>query len=669
MNEIKTNPRIPQWLKLCVGLIFITIFTAATTTAPAFLQRSYQQLRQQIYEQIIVSSAISSSASKNNNFFNPPPCTSGSGTIGGVTFQDFNLNGDDDQVGNISGIEVAIYRCDADGNSTLVNTTTSDADGTYSFSGLTDGETYRVEFRIPEAMSYLTHGSGAGDKGTNVQFVTAPTCEVDAGFLNSADYCEENPLIAAACYVNGDPLAAGSGSADEEAIVAFRYNATGNDEKIKLATAAEVGSVYGMAYEKTAKRIYTSAFIKRHVGLGPLGLGGIYQIDLSTENPVVTPFIDVTSIGINVGDFPTNAERQLSANPALPNNDAPAYDAVGKWGLGGISISDDEKTLWLVNLALGTLHSIVIDSDNNPATAPTAGDVQTFNLPTASCAGGTFRPFAVNYHQDAVYIGGVCDAALSQQESDLEAVIYRFANGNFTEVTRFDLDYEKGYTTFTNDCEDFPGWYPWRADLPEACSSNGIFRVYPTPILTDMVFDVDNSLVLGFTDRMGHQIGFKNYPLEGTSPLLQTVSGGDILRLHNNNGNYELENNGSAGGVTTAGAGNGEGPNGGEFYYRDVFEGPIDNLTSPQPHTETAQGGLAFIPGSGEVVSTALDPYSTQFNAGGVNWFNNQTGEQRNPGFLLYRSSNSNISTFSKANGLGDIISMCELAPVEIGTR
>ncbi|MEZ4982928.1 MAG: hypothetical protein R2769_15360 [Saprospiraceae bacterium] len=70
-----------------------------------------------------------------------------------------------------------------------------------------------------------------------------------------------------------------------------------------------------------------------------------------------------------------------------------------------MDISYDGQTLWLVNLNDRKLYSLKTDSDNNPSTPPTASDVSSFNLPAASCIGGTFRPFAVKVYRGDVYIG------------------------------------------------------------------------------------------------------------------------------------------------------------------------------------------------------------------------------------------------------------------------
>jgi len=203
-------------------------------------------------------------------------CPGGSGIIGGVAFQDFNYNGLDDQIGGgIAGIEVHIFGCDTDGNSEAISVMTTDADGTYFFSGLNDGETYRIEFVIPSSLNFLQSGFNGSDSRTTVQFVNSPSCEASIGLASPSDFCEADPFIAIPCYVNGDPLAANSGSAEEEALVSFRSSYEGsNPRPIVLATAAEIGATWGVTYHNSTETIFASAFLKRHVGFGPLGIGG-----------------------------------------------------------------------------------------------------------------------------------------------------------------------------------------------------------------------------------------------------------------------------------------------------------------------------------------------------------------------------------------------------------
>ncbi len=589
-------------------------------------------------------------------------CSPSSGEISGIVYGDYNMNGLNDQVSaGFEDINVQLYASDAQGNGVLTNTVQTDANGRYTFTGLSDGTTYRVEFIIPNQDNFFEGFAGA-DSGTSIQFITAPSCDSNLGIAHVADYCQDNPLLIIPCYVNGDPLPAGASSGAVDAAITFNFNDGGTTPPSTAALSSEIGSTFGVATKRTSMVAYASAFLKRHVGLGSLGLGGIYEIDLSSGTGVTTSFLDVASIGINVGSIPSNSDRGLPTNEVLPSNDPDAYDAVGKIGIGGLDLSDDESTLWLVNLFDRTLYSISVDSDGNPATPPTAADVNAFSIPDPGCNNGDFRPFAVKYHRDKVYVGVICDASTGSSD-DLEAIVYELDNGSFTNVLQFDLNYDKGRAL--RSCTDETGWFPWTDTFPMDCTGNGDY-VYPSPILSALEFDVDNSLILGFMDRTGNQLGFLNYTPTGDDANIKNTTGGDILRAASNtDGTYTIENNGTSGGITTGGANNNEGPGGGEYYYFDVF---TNNLPPAlYPHSETSQGGLVLIPGTGEVVTSALDPFGTTVNSGGVNFLNNQTGEIRDPGLLLFSSGSVGSGTFGKANGLGDVDVFCEPAPLEIG--
>jgi len=82
------------------------------------------------------------------------------------------------------------------------------------------------------------------------------------------------PGYATAVFINGDPL--GGGTSGEYSSI--RYIPTPNSQNsdtsvIKhLAKNKQTGTVWGLAYDKKNQIIYASALLKRHCGLGPLGL-------------------------------------------------------------------------------------------------------------------------------------------------------------------------------------------------------------------------------------------------------------------------------------------------------------------------------------------------------------------------------------------------------------
>ncbi|MCB0125854.1 MAG: hypothetical protein KDE58_26545, partial [Caldilineaceae bacterium] len=427
------------------------------------------------------------------------------GTISGNVYRDFDADGVDDGANEIGVAGVIVTAYDRDG--VAQGTATTDASGNYTLNTTGNGP-YRLEFtNLPTDYEPTMHGAG---NGTSTQFISAPASNVNFGVNNPVDYSQANPDMITSVYYNGDT----NSTAPTGTLVKFAYNSSGaSPTPTMLATKAQIGSTWGLAYARSTKTIYASAFLKRHVGLGPNGPGAIYAIDINGGTP--TLFANLASLGANVGTVLSNNARGLG-EPTSPNNDPTTFDQVGKVGLGDMDISADERTLYVVNLSDKRLYVLNI---------PAGTLANSYAIPDPGCTGGDWRPFGLKYRLGSVYVGGVCDAATSQLASDLQATVYKFDGTSFTNVLSFALDYPKGNTSYRPCPGTDRAWHPWVATMP--CSES-VLR-YPEPILSDIEFDVDGSMILGFSDRFTHQTGNANYPPTGTT-LIYSESGGDILR-------------------------------------------------------------------------------------------------------------------------------------------
>jgi uncharacterized repeat protein (TIGR01451 family) len=605
------------------------------------------------------------------------------GTITGTVFRDWNGNGQQDPATavripepGIAGVTVTAYN--VAGNA--VGTATSTQDGTYSLVTNDAGTgPYRVEFTNPPAG--LLFGPAGSGSGTAVQFVTStPIGNVSLGLNDPKDYCQDNPLLVTPCYISGDPLKPGT-AAPEPVFVTFPYSAGtsapyngttvpagGNQPPpSRLAMAGQLGATWGVAYQRATRKVFTASVVRRHSGFGPLGIGGLYTVtNPESQSKVTASFVDVKTIGIDVGTL-TNAARNLPGDKSGFSGDAPAFPSVAKMGIGDIDIADDDKTLWLTNLNDRKLYSIFLNDASSP---PTAANVNSYTIPSPNCNGGTFRPWGLKFYKGRVYVGGVCSAETSQNPSDLKAVVYEFNPGNnsFTSRLEFGLGYTKGITWNWPGVLDRKFWRPWTDDFntliaPAQGTGTRKFLVYPQPILSDLEFDIDGSMILGFMDRTGMQSGYLQADLSGNDPVYEGISGGDTLRAYNNNGTFVLENNGVAG-PNVGGTNNGQGPGGGEFYYQDDF---IQN--GQLVHQETSLGALGLLPGALQVVTPAFDPFTIL--SGGVLFLNNQNGktDRRYEIFPAPSVQNQRNGTFGKAAGLGDLEVLCSEAPIELGNR
>jgi hypothetical protein len=158
--------------------------------------------------------------------------------------------------------------------------------------------------------------------------------------------------------------------------------------------------------------------------------------------------------------------------------------------------------------------------------------------------------------------------------------------------------------------------------------------------------------------------------------MCSAISAGDILRAAPAlTDGWNIENNASLQTnprQNTDGAGNGQGPGGGEFYYEEAFA-----LGTNRPrHHETAQGALARLPAEVVVLSNLSEIATTAFNPvpidddintydGGIIWLDNATGT-RTRSFRVYNGEARPDVTgnlLGKNNGLGDLEAFCTPSP------
>ena len=353
------------------------------------------------------------------------PCLGGADEIGGNVF----LDSDDNGVNTVNeefgqdGVEVTLYTADG----AVACQTTTDTNGDWTCTGLTVGEDYRVEFTLPTdgSLDYLSEATlGAGNNGS-VQVTQPGTCDIDYGLFDASQFCGPNPTLVTTCFVAGDPLADGYPmGGPNDAIVGTTYDFAGGKDMDALTS--ETGSVFGLAYDRFEQHLFSAAFLKRHVGNGPLGEGGIYVTDYSSATPVTSALIDLDLI-YELGSVASNSDRGLTANPTDQTIDQYAWDNVGKEGLGGIDLSADAQTLYVTDLFNKRVIVIDLTAYNQDGTLPTAANLSLLpDYPDPGCTLGTDRPFGVQVHQGQVYLGVVCDASNGGATANLSATVYRY---------------------------------------------------------------------------------------------------------------------------------------------------------------------------------------------------------------------------------------------------
>ena len=613
----------------------------------------------------------------------PPPSEATPSGMTGVVFRDYNANGvRDAHEPGVPNVTVTAYPASATGSTGSVSTTTA-TDG--SFSLATGSGSWRIE--VTGLPPYLFDGAAGS---TTVVFADDGASQVNIGVNNPNEYVGSNIRLATSIYYHADR------SGSNRALLTFDYNAGCVDANLDgscdngdpngfdtpapsvEATQTDIGTTWGLAYDRNTDALYAAAFMKRHTKFRNHGETGlIFRIlhgvttvyaDLSAQTGT-DPHVQYNSATNEcVGGLGTTWPSQSGDEVDCWDHDPDSWDQVGRIGFGDLDISDDLSTLWTINLFTKELYQIPITTTGLPLGI---ADITTYSLPlTAPCqSSDDLRPFALAFHEDKVYIGMTCTAEASQNRNELQAFVYSTdagAPGTFTLELSIPLTYNRSYALDANQDSD-ADWNPWSPTFAHLQSPqfNSGEVAYPQPWLTDIEFDGEDML-LGIQDRYGSQMGFRRFSTDPTDNTMYSGdSAGDILKACSDGaGGWTLENNGSCGGHTTGGANNNQGPGGGEFYYQEHY--PY--------HTETSMAGLVNVPGRGEVVEDAYDPiYDTnQFFDGGILWLDNTTG-QRNRAYRIYDTSpggtNPGDGTFAKGNGLGDLEYLSAPAPLEVGNR
>ena len=330
------------------------------------------------------------------------PCLNTTTSLGGVVYRDFNANGINDTEAGFGGVTVTVFRCDATGGSVQVAQVQTDIKGQFSVTGLVATTDYRVEFsNLP--VGYEPTGRGI-QNGTTVQFTRPGSCSTSLGLNQPLDYCQANPLLSTSCYING---ASTNTTAPVDVLISFNYDNSGKTPNPNhLASKNEVGSTWGLAYDRYTKQLFSSTFLKRHTGIkdndgnGLADLGAIYVTSNLTATPTNAVWVDLAKAPYNqdLGTLPNDAGRGLGL-PSAPNADPLTFTEVGKIALGDLDISDDGKNLWTVNINQHRLLKIAINPDGSP------GALTSYDLPVP-CGGLTNKLYINSGNNTGGFTGG-----------------------------------------------------------------------------------------------------------------------------------------------------------------------------------------------------------------------------------------------------------------------
>ncbi|MBK7782054.1 MAG: VWA domain-containing protein [Ardenticatenia bacterium] len=247
----------------------------------------------------------------------------------------------------------------------------------------------------------------------------------------------------------------GKNLAAQPVLFAFRDSPDdGPEHQVPLATYAQLGSSYGLAFDALRGQVYAAAFLRRGSLFPPGGPGAIRRIDLSTG--AVTPWV-------------TLAAGAANAHQLTTDSDAAVAPSVGRMGLGDIDIDAGATELYAANLLDGRIYRLALPGGELLGSFAHGGT----GLPWAGLA----RPFGLAVREGWLYHGVVESAGGSLGAGGVIGPVghvYRSRpdGAELAEVAAFALD---------GQGEEAPQ-FPWTER--------------DQPVISNLTFRADGSLVL-----------------------------------------------------------------------------------------------------------------------------------------------------------------------------
>jgi trimeric autotransporter adhesin len=563
------------------------------------------------------------------------------------------------------------------------------------------------------------------DNSANTQFIIAGPAAVNINFAVASKTLmasNSNPYVATTAYTNGDANGIGglNNAGQYDNLFVFPYDLSSDGGNTRRAINKYLGAIFGLAWQKESRVLLMSAYLKRHCSFGPNGIGAIYQAQIDNTGTPSTPtlLVNISAIGINVGTNPRTSI--LPADAGQPNTDNGAFANVGKTGIGGIELSADGRDLYVINMFEKKLHRINIGNPLKPTI--TAADVTgSWVIPNPLIAGTQWRPMAIKQKNNKLYIGGITTKETTTAHNiadtaNLRGVVYEFdpATNIFTEVLRFPLSHRRGYVNadyryqYRNNY-----WCAWQNSgdislrgplrtglIGTSIGTNATGIYYPQPMFSAIEFDIDGAMIIGIRDRFGDQGGYANFFETGNVPgeTYRTLATGEVLRAGKNGSKWIFENAGTviSNGVTTTTPGVADnnyvfsgsftglsgtpyggnyGPGGKYYYYNFNYTltgvpAPFNTSGTMRSHYLKSNGGLAYLAGYNEVVTTAIDPINVAYTNGIIKNVNLGTAAGNMSARMnLITSTSTNPARLGKAAALGEVEVLADAQSMEIGNR
>ncbi|MFQ5459733.1 MAG: YncE family protein, partial [Anaerolineae bacterium] len=289
------------------------------------------------------------------------------------------------------------------------------------------------------------------------------------------------PFFATTLLAGKEEVAA---AADFPAVIAYRdTGGAGNADRVVLATQAQVGAVFGLAYDAEARVLYAAAYHRYSSPFGPGGPGGIYRLDVDTG---------AVSLWARL---PAGIDRHAALG--FPNR------WVGTTSLGDMVIDADGESLFVANLYSGRVVRLSTADGTVLGSFPNGGRSESWR--------GSARLFAMAFHDGWLYHAVVQSG--ERLDGGVAPLVYLYRS-------RPDGADLESVAAVEVCCF----WSPWR---------DSALGGSPQPIAAALDFDSSGRLVLGVRNRV------QDLDVGGASR--RAPLGGQLMWLRRDAGEWSLD--------------------------------------------------------------------------------------------------------------------------------
>lgn len=435
-------------------------------------------------------------------------------------------------------------------------------------------------------MTVATPSTGAAHRGLRILtfvFVLA----IALGIVNLDRLTAGAPDFDQAC-VDGDPYyvasafraQSGRGRRPDTAapsVILFRDTPSDNPQ-FELASFADTGSVFGLAYSRGEPAIYSGAYRKRGLPYGPGGAGGIYRTDLDTG--VTELWTQVPDAGTQIGGRMADGER---------DQDDGAAREVGKVALGDLEVNDAGTELFAVNLNNRKIYRFDL---------ATKAILSEFDMGAMSEDWGPVggRPFGLAWYSGRLYHGVVNSRGSA---ANMVSIVYssRPDGSDMQQVAVINMRYPRDGVRLRNVVGSQTSWSPWSDEIDRKLNAQQRPEMHrPQPMLTDLAITNTGVMVVGLRDR--HWDISLQWIRDDERYATSTHGGAPTPTPFTKPGDTLMSE---------------EGLGFGDIIHGTLSDGTYKFVPRPEhfddtnalSHDESATGGVAWIPDTDRVVATS----------------------------------------------------------------